>query len=102
MCTKIPIEVAFAMPDRQLILEIEIEPGTTPIDAIKISSIDQHFESINVAECHFGIFGKAINNDYQLEPGDRIEIYRPLIADPKEVRRKRAEMGLKMKKGSGR
>ncbi|MFT7673283.1 MAG: putative ubiquitin-RnfH superfamily antitoxin RatB of RatAB toxin-antitoxin module [Gammaproteobacteria bacterium] len=102
MSIKIPIEVAYAMPDRQLILAIEIEPGTTPLEAIKISTIDQHFDDIHADDCHFGIFGKAITNEYQLEQGDRIEIYRPLIADPKEVRRQRAEMGLKMGKGGGK
>ena len=101
MSNQLSIEVAYATPERQLIVELIIESGTTPKQAIIDSSIGQQFPEIDVESCSFGVFGKVIKNDYQLEPGDRIEIYRPLIADPKEVRRQRAAKGLKMKKGGG-
>jgi putative ubiquitin-RnfH superfamily antitoxin RatB of RatAB toxin-antitoxin module len=70
-------------------------------DAVKSSSILQHFPEIDVEACDLGVFGKAVAPTYELSDGDRIEIYRPLVADPKEIRRQRAEMGLKTKKGGG-
>ena len=101
MSTEILIEIAYATPERQLILECHIEAGTTARDAIKISGIEKHFSEINLESCDLGVFGKAVTDDHELSEGDRIEIYRPLIADPKEVRRQRAARGLKMKKGGG-
>ena len=95
------IEVAYATPQKQLILECEVESGTTVRDAVQQSGIDQHFPQIDLQNCDLGVFGKAVTADYELTDGDRIEIYRPLIADPKEIRRQRAARGLKMKKGGG-
>ncbi|MFT6372144.1 MAG: putative ubiquitin-RnfH superfamily antitoxin RatB of RatAB toxin-antitoxin module [Gammaproteobacteria bacterium] len=92
------IEVAYATPQRQKIVECEVETGTSLRDAVKLSSILQYFPEIEVETCDLGIFGKAVAPQYELADGDRIEIYRPLIADPKEIRRQRAEMGLKTKK----
>lgn len=99
---KIHIEIAYATPERQLILEQDVEPGTNPRQAVIDSTIDQHFPEIDKQNCDIGIFGKVIRPDHELETGDRIEIYRPLIADPKEVRKKRAAQGLRMKKGGGK
>ncbi|TNF89040.1 MAG: RnfH family protein [Gammaproteobacteria bacterium] len=101
MENKTLIEVAYATPQKQIILECRIEPGTAPRDAVRQSGIDQHFPEIDMDSCDLGVFGKAIAADYELQDGDRIEIYRPLIADPKEIRRQRAAQGLKMKKGGG-
>ena len=102
MNEKTRIEVAYATPEKQLIVECEIEPGTLPRDAIRLSGIDLHFPEIDLEQCDLGVFGKPIKADYELVEGDRIEIYRPLIADPKEVRRQRAARGLKTKKGGGK
>ena len=102
MNNKIQIEVAYATPQKQLILTCEIEPGTPPRDALQRSKIDQHFPEIDIESCDIGVFGKAIRADYELVEGDRIEIYRPLIADPKEVRRQRAAQGLRTGKGGGK
>jgi hypothetical protein len=101
MNTKTLIEVAYATPQKQLILECEVESDTTARDAVRLSGIDQHFPQIDPEICELGVFGKAVADDYELTDGDRIEIYRPLIADPKEIRRQRAAQGLKMKKGGG-
>ncbi|MCP4769343.1 MAG: RnfH family protein [Gammaproteobacteria bacterium] len=95
------IEVAYATPQKQLILEHEVEAGSLARDAVRSCGIDQQFPEINLESCDIGVFGKAVADDYQLFDGDRIEIYRPLIADPKEIRRQRAAKGLKMKKGGG-
>ncbi len=96
------IEIAYATPDKQMILECRVEPGTSPRDAVINSAIDEYFPEIAKDSCDIGIFGKVIRPDHSLENGDRIEIYRPLIADPKEVRKKRAEQGLRMKRGGGK
>jgi putative ubiquitin-RnfH superfamily antitoxin RatB of RatAB toxin-antitoxin module len=101
MAAKTHIEVAYATPARQIILEREIDTGTGARAAVQNSGIEQHFPEIDLDNCDIGVFGKAVADDYQPVDGDRIEIYRPLIADPKEVRRQRAAMGLKMKKGGG-
>ncbi len=101
MNTKTLIEVAYATPQKQLILECEIESGTTVRDAARQSGIAQHFSQIDLENCELGVFGKAVSADYELIDGDRIEIYRPLIADPREIRRQRAARGLKMKNGGG-
>ncbi len=101
MSSKKRIEVAYATPQRQLILECEVEADTAPREAVRQSGIVQHFPEIDVDACDLGVFGKAVAADYKLVEGDRIEIYRPLIADPKEIRRQRAAQGLAMKKGGG-
>lgn len=92
------IEVAYATPEKQKIITCEVEPGTSICDAIILSKIDQHFPGIDWQHCDYGIFSKVVGPDYELHDGDRIEIYRPLIADPKEVRRQRAKQGLKIKR----
>ena len=101
MSDKTLIEIAYATPERQKIIECEIEPGTSPRDAVLQSDIKQHFPEIDPESCDIGVFGKPVRPDYELVDGDRIEIYRPLIADPKEIRRQRAAQGLKTKKGGG-
>jgi hypothetical protein len=101
MSTRSTIEVAYATPKKQIILECEVDTGTTPRQVVKASGINHHFPEIDLENCELGVFGKAIAAGYELNDGDRIEIYRPLLADPKEVRRQRAAKGLKTKKGGG-
>ena len=101
MNNKTLIELAYATPQKQIILEYEVEAGSTARAIVLDSGIDQHFAEIDLTNCDLGVFGKAVADDYELLDGDRIEVYRPLIADPKEVRRQRAAKGLKMKKGGG-
>jgi len=96
------IEIAYATPEKQKIIECEITQGTSPREAIKQSRIADYFPEIDLDNCDLGVFGKAVAPNYELVDGDRIEIYRPLIADPKEVRRQRAAQGLKTKKGGGK
>jgi len=96
------IEIAFATPERQKIVKYEITGKCSVRDAVKQSTIGQFFPEIDLENCDLGVFGKVVPSNYELLDGDRIEIYRPLIADPKEVRRQRAEQGLKTKKGGGK
>jgi uncharacterized protein len=101
MSQTIPIEVAYALPAQQLILKLHIEEGATAEQAIRTSGILDKFPEIDLERNKIGIFGKLSKPDYVLRENDRVEIYRPLIADPKEVRRQRAAEGKAMKKGGG-
>lgn len=87
----IPVEVAYAKPEQQLIIPLQVKPGTTLLDAIRLSGILKQFPEIDLDSSKFGIFSKITKADTILREKDRVEIYRPLIADPKESRRKRAE-----------
>ena len=87
---KIPVEVAYALPDKQEIVMLEVQPGTTAAQPAAQSGIEKQFPGLQLEGAKLGIFGKAIKSDHVLHAGDRVEIYRPLIADPKEVRKKRA------------
>ncbi len=98
---KIKIELIYALPDEQNLLRFEVPKGSTIAEGIKLSGILEKYPEIDLEKGKFGIFGKLSKNDTVLREKDRIEIYRPLIADPKEVRRKRAEEGKVMKKGGG-
>ncbi len=98
---KIKVEVAYALPHEQVILETMINVGGTVDDAIKHSGILVLYPEIDLSANKVGVFGKVTKRSTVLREGDRVEIYRPLIADPKEVRRKRAAEGKQMKKGGG-
>lgn len=86
----VKVEVAYAKPDEQVILEVPVEPGMTVQQAIEHSKILERLPEIDLEVNKVGIFGKAVKLDTVLLAGDRVEIYRPLVADPKEVRRRRA------------
>ena len=98
---KIEVEVAYAKPERQLILRVEGPTGLTVAQAIARSGIAEQFPDIDIASAKVGIFSKPVAMDAPLRTGDRVEIYRPLIADPKEARKKRADKGKSMRTGGG-
>jgi uncharacterized protein len=91
----ITVEVAYALPDEQTILEIEVPADCQVEDAIKRSGILERYPQIDLSTDKVGIFGKMCKLNATLKNKDRIEIYRPLIADPKESRRQKAEMAKK-------
>ena len=97
----IEVEVAYARPDIQVILPVKVERGSTAEDAIKLSGILHNYMEIDLAVNKVGIFGKLSKLNTPLRNGDRVEIYRVLIADPKEIRKQRAAQGKVMKKGGG-
>lgn len=99
--SKIPVEIAYARADRQVILKLDVASGTTAEQAIRASGILDTFPEIDLAVNKIGIFSKATKLDTVLRDRDRVEIYRPLLADPKEVRKQRAAEGKVMKKGGG-
>lgn len=94
----IPVEVAYALPHKQKIVALLVEPGTTALQAVQRSGITTFFPELDINQAALGLFGQTLGtkglaeaNVYELQSGDRVEIYRPLKADPKEARRKRAE-----------
>jgi len=82
--------VAYALPHKQAILPVEVEAGCTVLAAARQSGITDRFEGIDLDNAKFGIFGSVVSPGQVLKEGDRVEIYRPLQADPKEVRKARA------------
>ena len=91
MAEAIDIEVVYATPGRQELLALRVPPGTTAIEAIERSGIRQQFPDMVLDEKAIGVFGRKVPPGHELKSGDRVEIYRPLIADPKVVRRERAK-----------
>ncbi len=90
---KITVEVVYALPDRQRLIALEVEPGCTAFEAVERSGIVDNFPEIDLAHAEMGIFSEMLKDPRTrvLSHGERVEIYRPLIIDPKEVRRRRAE-----------
>jgi len=89
--SQIAIEVAYATPERQQIIPLRVPEGTLVQEAIERSQITRYFPEIDLSVQKVGIWSKTVKLDQELRAGDRIEIYRPLIADPKAIRRRRAE-----------
>jgi len=96
--SEITVEVAFALPDKQVLKTLSVAVGTTALEAVKQSGVLEMFPEIDIENTKMGIFSQVLGTKgldepecYQLKPKDRVELYRSLIADPKEVRRRRAE-----------
>ena len=86
----INIEVVYALPERQVLLSLPVPFASTIEESIKLSGITSHFPQIIISEAKVGIFGRPEKFSYVVKAGERIEIYRPLTADPKEMRKLRA------------
>ncbi|WP_268798018.1 RnfH family protein [Pseudomonas huanghezhanensis] len=97
----ITVELVYAAVDRQVLLTFYVQPGTTVRAALALSGIGAVFPELDLQHCPVGIFGKSVPHPEirLLKEGERIEIYRPLLADPKEVRRLRAAKAIQAKKG---
>ena len=91
----IRVEVVLATPERQELVTLELATGSTLADAITRSGLPEMFEDFELDPAKVGIFGHKASPDQVLRDGDRVELYRPLVADPKEVRRQRALMQAK-------
>ena len=89
----IRVEVVYATPDRQTLLESEVELGATVMQSVIASGVTQAHPEIDLDTADFGIWSERVSPDSLVRNGDRVEIYRPLIADPKQVRRQRAKEG---------
>jgi len=96
---QIHVEVVYALPDEQTLLSLDVPPHTTIKDVIIKSGILDLHPELDLEKMDVGIFGKLAHLKQAVRDRDRVEIYRPLIADPKEVRKKRAAEGKRLKKG---
>lgn len=92
MGDSIRVEVVYALPDRQLVIPVQVKKGATMFEAAVQSGIAGKFDGLDLERAPMGVFGKAERKPRErvLEDGERVEIYRPLIADPKDARKKRA------------
>ena len=96
----ISVEVAYGIPERQAVLRVELPAGSTVAEAIERSGMRAQFPGLVVDPAVVGIFSRKVSMEQVLREGDRVEIYRPLIADPKEVRRQRAALAQPRKERS--
>jgi uncharacterized protein len=87
----IEIEVVYALPENQIMRQITVPSGTTARQAVELSAIIDLFPEIDLAYNKLGIFGRLVKPGTILCEGDRVEVYRPLMVDPKENRRRRAK-----------
>lgn len=101
MAEMINVEVCYALPVKQELVSVKLPTGSTLVQALESSGLLQKYPDIDLKKNKFGIFAKLSKPDAVLRDRDRVEIYRPLIADPKEVRKQRAAEGKVMKKGAG-
>ena len=91
MTVQIQVEVAYALPERQVLLQVTVPEGSTALEAARLSGVEAQFEGLSLDEgSRMGIFGHVVSASQVLKEGDRVEIYRPLKADPKEVRKARS------------
>ena len=101
MAEMLNIEVCYALPEKQLLINVKLPEGSTLQQALDASGVLVKHPEIDLKKNKFGVFAKLSKLDTVLRDKDRVEIYRPLIADPKEVRKQRAAEGKVMKKGAG-
>jgi putative ubiquitin-RnfH superfamily antitoxin RatB of RatAB toxin-antitoxin module len=90
---QLEVEVVYALPQRQVVLSLAVPHGTRVREALERSGIRSWFPELDFERLKVGIFGRVVSPDAILKHGDRIEIYRPLTADPKTTRQRRAGKG---------
>jgi putative ubiquitin-RnfH superfamily antitoxin RatB of RatAB toxin-antitoxin module len=100
MVEPVSVEVIYALKDRQELVALKLPAGVTAGEAVERSGLLGKYPEIDLAKNKLGVFAKLVKPDAVLRDRDRVEIYRPLIADPKEVRKKRAAESKVMKKGA--
>ncbi|MGA9395032.1 MAG: RnfH family protein [Azonexus sp.] len=101
MSEMLRVEVCYALPEKQELVAVNLPEGATLQQALEASGLLGKYPDIDIKKNKFGIYAKLSKLDTPLRDRDRVEIYRPLIADPKEVRKQRAAEGKVMKKGAG-
>lgn len=95
------VSIAYVGPERQILRSLEVRAGMRVRDAIDQSGLLAECPEIDLGVNQVGVFGKLVKLDQSLADGDRVEVYRPLIADPKAARKQRAAEGKVMRKGAG-
>ncbi len=101
MAEKIKVDICYPLPEKQEVVSLSLPEGCTLQQAVEASGLLEKYPEIDLKKNKFGIWNKLSKPDVVLRDRDRVEIYRPLIADPKEVRKQRAAEGKVMKKGAG-
>lgn len=101
MSEQLMIEVVYALPHKQELVTLTLSPGATARQAVERSGLLEKYPDIDLSKNKLGVFAKLVKPDTSLQHRDRVEVYRPLIADPKAVRKQRAAEGKVMKKGAG-
>jgi len=86
---RISVEVVYAQADEQCVIELDLPPAATAVEAVRRSGLLERYPEIDVETARFGLHGRLIAGGAPLTDGDRVEIYRPLRADPKQARRRR-------------
>ncbi len=89
----ISIEVVYALPQQQKLLEVRVPAGAKAREIVLASGLDEHFPQLDLRHAPIGVFGSIVRDDYPVRPGDRIEIYRPLVNEPRAARRAAAARG---------
>lgn len=97
----IRVEIAYAEPQRAIVKTLSLPAGSRIADALRAAALDPDFNGVDLANSPVGVFGKSAGPHYPLSDGDRIEIYRPLAADPKAARRSRVQQARKTRQRSG-
>jgi len=96
------VSVAVALPGRQEVIELELPEGATVIDAVEAARVLERFPELDLASVRYGIWGELREPAAALREGDRVEVYRALVADPKQMRRARARLTPARRARSGR
>jgi uncharacterized protein len=91
------VEIAYAEPQRAIVKTMRMPAGSCVADAMRHAALDADFSAVDLEHSALGIFGKPIRPEHVLKDGDRIEIYRPLAADPKAARRARVQQARKLR-----
>ena len=84
------VEVVYARPECQIVIRLEVDPGVSVLEAVHLSGLVEWVPTLNLATCELGVFGERVDARRGTECGDRIEVYRPLLVDPKTARKRRA------------
>jgi len=95
------VTVAFALPGRQEVIGVDVPEGATAAQAIAAAPLTERFPGVDLASLEVGVWGVRASRDTVLREGDRVELYRPLEADPKEMRRRRVKARTSPRSRSG-
>lgn len=90
---RIRVQVAYALPQRQWLVPLDVVAGTTAADAVEASGLPTRIPGFSACEHTLAVYSRPVASSYVLQAGDRLEILRPLLADPKQGRRERARRG---------
>ena len=96
MAEQLQVEIVFALPGKQVLLAVTVDHGASIGDVIAASGLAEQFPDESIQRLETGIWGRAAARDHRVRDGDRVELYRPLLRDPREARRELAQSGLTM------